>query len=136
MTIKWTTDMSVGVEKIDEQHRELARRINAIYKAVTQDNGPEEVAPVFYFLEEYIVRHFTDEQALMSQYEYPEKDEHLTIHNAFIRDVLSLKIKYEEEGCTPELLEELQERVSDWFVDHVMVRDKALGLFISEKSAQ
>ena len=135
MTVEWTQDMSVGVDKIDEQHRELVRRINTLYAAVEVQKGDEEIISTFYFLEDYIVRHFLDEQTQMFLYKFPDRDEHLSIHNAFMRDIIVLKIKYEEDGPTPELLDELQRRVSDWFKNHVMVKDKELGRFIIEKGA-
>ncbi len=130
MHLEWTSNLSVGVQEIDSQHRELFKRINSLLDATNEDMESEVVNDTFDFLQEYVLHHFTAEQNLMLTRKYPQSDEHMLLHNGFIRDIYRLQDKYEKDGATPELLEAIKSRISEWFLEHVTVRDKALGEFL------
>lgn len=36
--MEWTPDLSVGVEAIDDQHKELIRRMNVFFESMEGDN--------------------------------------------------------------------------------------------------
>ena len=128
--LEWTSALSIGVNDIDNQHKELFQRINSLVDAIDEKRGSEEVSETFIFLQEYVFQHFTAEQNLMLSRHYPESDEHMLLHNGFIRDIYLLQDQYEKDGATPELLSTVKSKVSEWFLDHVTIKDKALGLFL------
>ena len=130
LRLEWTASLSIGVQDIDLQHKELFKRINSLVDAIDGNSGSEAVLDTFDFLQDYVLQHFTAEQNLMLTGKYPESDEHMLLHNGFIRDIYRLQDKYERDGATPELLESVKSRISEWFLEHVTVRDKALGDFL------
>lgn len=130
MHLEWTSNLSVGVQEIDTQHRELFKRINSLVDSIDDMRGSEAVNDTFDFLQEYVLRHFTAEQNLMLTKKYPESDAHMLLHNGFIRDIYRLQDEYERAGATPELMEAIKSRISEWFLEHVTVKDKALGDFL------
>ncbi|NLY30396.1 MAG: hemerythrin, partial [Firmicutes bacterium] len=76
MAIKWTPNLAVGIEKIDEQHKVLFERINALIEACNQGKGKDTVADLITFLKDYVVFHFRDEQQIMLNYKYPQYEQH------------------------------------------------------------
>ena len=46
MIIKWTQNLSVGVREIDDQHKELFKRINEMIYTMTQNNVKHEIMKV------------------------------------------------------------------------------------------
>jgi len=76
MRLEWQTKLETGVEQIDNQHRELYRLVNLVL-----DPGEEtKVEDTLKFLENYVVRHFTDEEALQVASQFPDLPEHKEIH--------------------------------------------------------
>ena len=128
--LEWAANLSVGVSEIDSQHMELFKRINSLVDAINDERGSEVIDDTFEFLQEYVLHHFTAEQNLMLTRKYPESDDHMLLHNGFIRDIYRLQDKHERDGATPELLEAIKSSISEWFLEHVTVRDKALGEFL------
>jgi Hemerythrin len=62
MDLIWDKMWSVGVDKIDRQHKELFNRINLLVCSMKSAKGKEEMITTLNFLEEYVIRHFNDEE--------------------------------------------------------------------------
>ena len=71
MAIEWSDNLSTGVAEIDNQHKELFRRINDLFDACNQGKGKSEVAGVMEFLESYVVEHFGKEENYMKNTAMP-----------------------------------------------------------------
>lgn len=65
MAIEWTQDLSTGSDEIDNQHKELFRRINSLLDACNQGKGREEIGKTVQFLEDYVITHFSAEEEYM-----------------------------------------------------------------------
>jgi len=133
MAVLWRNDLSIGVEAIDNQHKELFNRINTLLDACTQGKGAEEVGSVIKFLEEYVVVHFNHEQSLMTKYNYPEYEAHKAMHIKFVEDFSKLKQQFEKEGATINFVIQTNQVVVDWLVNHISRVDKKLGAFLKDK---
>ncbi|MDH4121535.1 MAG: bacteriohemerythrin [Deltaproteobacteria bacterium] len=133
MAVLWRNDLSIGVELIDNQHKELFVRINNLLDACTQGKGAEEVGSVIKFLEDYVVTHFTDEVGLMTKHRYPEIEGHKALHDQFIQGFNKLKDQFEKEGATINFVIQVNQVVVDWLVNHISRVDKKLGAFLKDK---
>jgi hemerythrin len=98
MAITWKEDLKIGVDQIDNQHKELISRIDGLFEACNNGKGKEEVLNVVDYLGEYVVTHFSDEEALQRKYGYPEYDMHKQLHTQFIKDFGVLKNNLNEGG--------------------------------------
>lgn len=133
MTMKWTDDLSVGVDVIDAQHRELFATAGALLAAVEQNEGLSEVTKTIVFLEGYVENHFRMEEMYMKRYSYPGYPDHKKEHTAFIGDFYDLRQELDNDGVTPDLTVRLANRVGDWLIHHIGRMDKALGAFLKER---
>ncbi len=135
MELQWTTDMQVGVEDIDVQHKELFVRINRLRTALSQGRGKVEINRTIRFLEEYVVEHFAGEERYMADLAYPYAGLHTTEHADFIRDFSMIKEKLErleQDGMiTTFAVIEAQRKLYDWLVNHIARSDKVLGAYIA-----
>jgi len=129
---EWTEALSVGVEAIDAQHRELFAAINALLR---EEGGAilNEVPKVVAFLEEYVTNHFGMEEIYMRRLSYPGYPFHKGEHVSFINDFYDLRDEYDANGATPELADKMGRYMGDWLVNHIGKIDKALGAFLQEK---
>lgn len=133
MVQKWTEELSVGVDIIDTQHKELFATADALLEAIEKDGGRGEVTKVVAFLEEYVENHFQMEEMYMKRYTYPDYPRHKIEHTTFINDFYDLRQELDNDGVTPELTLRLADRVGDWLVNHIGRMDKALGTFLKER---
>lgn len=132
--MQWTEDLTVGVEKIDEQHKELFRRIEALVKSVKAKECKYQIGPTFKFLDDYIVTHFGDEEKIMQDSAYPKFEAHKALHEKFVRDFRALRAELEDEPSSYNRSVMTNQIVVDWIVDHIKQRDIEFGRFIGKSA--
>jgi len=80
MAIKWTPNLSVGVDFIDEQHKIWFEKADQLFSAGQRGEAKEYILQMFDFLEEYTNTHFRDEEEYMASINYPELDAQKKAH--------------------------------------------------------
>lgn len=133
MAIQWDQSLSVGIDEIDNQHKELFNRVNALLDACNQGKGKQVVGEIIDFLGDYVITHFGAEERYMQQYNYPDYDAHKAMHDGFIDSFGQLKKKFESEGPGIQLVLQTNRTVVDWLIKHIGNTDKALGAFLKTK---
>lgn len=133
MAIYWSEDLATGVQIIDDQHKELFSRINALLDACSVGRGKEEVGKVLQFLEEYVASHFSEEETRMQQYGYPGQAYHKSQHDEFRANFADLKKTFDAEGPGVFIVIKTNRVVVDWLSAHIRRVDKALGAFLKDK---
>lgn len=125
--MEWTPDLSVGVEQIDAQHRELFRRINELVEAVRKSECKYIIDDVIKFLHDYVIEHFGDEEALMVKYDYPEYREHRARHVKFIADLAGMEEELKNETSSYTRSVYTNQMVVNWITGHIKTVDRKLG---------
>ena len=131
--MEWTEDLSVGVGEIDEQHKELFRRINDLVKAIKQARCKYTIDETIGFLEDYAQSHFTMEEEWMQRTGYGEFGRHMAQHRVFLESLAQLKKQAAEprvQGASYELSVTTNQVVVDWIVVHIQKIDKRFGEFL------
>jgi len=134
--MEWTKDLSVGVELIDEQHRELFKRINDLVNSIKKSECKLTIGGTLQFLDEYAREHFGAEEKLMQEYGYAAFEYHKAQHSLFLQSLQDLKRMSEGpevKGSNYELSVTTNQVVVDWIIDHIMKIDRKLGDFLREK---
>lgn len=137
--MQWTEDLSVGVQTIDEQHKELFSRINSLVDAIKSHTCKYKIGDVIKFLEDYIVEHFSIEERIMLESGYPNYGPHRFQHEKFMQNFAELRVELEklEGGVRPgsyDLSVATNQIVVDWILEHIAMVDKQLGAFLMKKS--
>ncbi len=133
MAVQWTPDLATSVKEIDDQHKELFKRVDALLTAWTNGAGREEVQNIIRFLNDYVVYHFDAEEKYMDKYGYSNAATHKAQHKVFVNAWEKLKERYVRGGTDDTLIKKTNEQVVDWFVSHIRYVDKAMGLFLKMK---
>jgi hemerythrin len=135
MTITWTDDLAVGIHEIDDQHKELFDRINALIEACNQGKGRVEIGKTVAFLEEYVETHFGTEESNMVKLQYPEYAAHKQQHLLFKKNFADIKRQLEEEGPGVHIIILTNHMVIEWLRNHIRTRDKEFGAFLQGRSS-
>lgn len=127
----WTEDFSVGVEQIDEQHQRLIRMINRLVAEPHAKTQSETVSDLLYNMTKYANEHFTTEEAMMRQCNYPQIEEHISQHRAYRKKIVAF--------CTATMnhVETVPDAMlhflSEWWTDHVRTSDMAYKPYFLEQ---
>ena len=131
-----TKDMEVGVALIDEQHKELIKRLNAVTEMGAQAVSKEETQKTINFLEEYVIRHFRDEEGLQRQCGYKKYDWHRGQHQSYIDAFKKMKEEFAAHGPSAKFTVNLNTSLINWIVNHIKVVDVELGKYYREHIQQ
>ncbi|TAN44124.1 MAG: bacteriohemerythrin [Nitrospirae bacterium] len=131
--LKWTDDLLVGIDSIDDQHKELFDRIGKFYDSIDKGLTADKVSEIMDYLADYANTHFTTEESYMSQYGYPEYSYHKDQHHGFISDLYAIQKRLNTYGFSNLLGAELEGSLYHWLVDHVSKVDKKLAKYLKDK---
>ena len=133
MKIEWQEYLSIGMTEIDNQHKMLFNKFNALLAAYEKGCSADEVNRLFAFLGTYVITHFSDEERLMQRLSFPDYPEHLEMHREFIRQVAALKERLGSEGPTRELVASIGLTINGRLIEHISGMDRAIGRFMKER---
>jgi hemerythrin len=132
MYLNWDWTLDIGIESIDNQHRELVNRLDQLLTSVEEGKGHDEVIKTLDFLEEYVIKHFDEEEKIQKEINYPLFDIQHTQHEEFKKELKEFRKTFETQGTTPALVLNIQDKLIDWFKNHIINLDKDLGDYLIE----
>jgi hemerythrin len=121
----WNKSLETGVEKIDQQHKELFVQAEKLLDRTQAQRIPETLE----FLKNYVARHFTDEEALQRKVQYPKSAFHHNLHVDFVNKYKQLYDQYKESGEKLSVVLAINSLVINWLKDHIMIHDKEFCQF-------
>ncbi|MDN5277477.1 MAG: hemerythrin [Clostridiales bacterium] len=130
MSIKWRPELEIGIEEIDRQHKALINAVNDFLQACAEGKGKEEVGSTMDFLSDYVVTHFNYEQDYQKKYDYPKYEQHLRMHQAFLKEVENLKKKFEDEGASLHFTIQFSKKVVNWIITHIGGADAEFAAYV------
>ena len=132
--ITWSDNMSVGVAKIDKEHRKLIELINLLHSEMAAGKSNQVMGKVLDELIAYTKGHFAMEETLFRTYSYPQASAHTQEHDALTKKVLDLQGEF-KAGKTfigaPTL-----NFLRDWLTQHILKQDMAYKLFFESKGVK
>lgn len=133
--IEFTDDMLIGVDLVDNEHRELVKKINDFIEKISsvQSVTKEDIENVFSFMEDYARVHFRDEEKLMEEHSCSILNFQKVQHNFFLLEAKKLKFDLDQKGLTDEVLSKVQSLLIDWIVAHIKGIDKKIKDCIDKK---
>ncbi len=130
MSFTWNDNLAVGVEEIDEQHREIFARFDKLSLACQEQHGGDVVKELIDFLHEYVEKHFAAEEALMQKLAYPGLAVQLEQHAAFRKDLDALTVENEQGMDAHKLSLAVDRRLVQWFILHIRNLDSEMAQFV------
>ena len=130
--LELTKDLLTGITAIDEQHRELFSRGNAVLFPEEDRMGIRDILDSLNFLIKYVNRHFFAEERLMKTYDYPRREGHEAQHLRLCRDVDKLYREARGTNSVDGMASALHYLFSDWFVYHIKEWDQHYVQFLQQ----
>jgi hemerythrin len=129
--LTWYDSFSVGIEKIDDQHKKFFDLINKAYSAMENSNGTETIGGVLNELREYVVYHFETEESWMEACSYPDIEIHKQEHRYAVKRAVELLMQYEE--IKKDVIFDLLKFLGDWIINHILESDIDYIPYVKDK---
>jgi hemerythrin len=129
--ICWKDEYSVGVEKIDRQHRHLFEIINKLIDRSASSSDFKIVSETLTEMLKYAKEHFTTEEELMQEYGYPEIEQHKEQHIYFFKTTAELSINALNKQSM--VASEIVEFLKMWLTLHILKCDMKYKEFFKAK---
>jgi hemerythrin len=128
----WNDELVLGIAKIDEQHRWLVDRINAMHDELSKPAPDRKaVGDILEALVDYTMNHFIVEEEIFKRHAYPQTDAHLAEHNGFTGKIIALLDKF--QAGASDVGNDTMALLKDWLTHHILVVDKAYVPFFKSK---
>jgi len=134
MNISLSDDFLIGIDTIDEQHKEFFNLVNELFETCTHNKCKRDIDDIFKKLGDYIAFHFSEEERLHLETRYPGYKEHKIAHLNFIEFYKELKKNYYSSGSDPEIVKQLKTLLVDWLIQHITHADKQFAEYYKEKT--
>jgi len=131
--IRWTPALAIGHAEIDEQHRELFRRVAALLEAMTEGDGTAATR-LFDYLGTYAADHFAAEEQLMRESSFPGLTVHKAAHDRFVRDYQALKELHHSSGANGAVTVKAKSWLVEWLQKHIGNTDVQLARYLVKKA--
>lgn len=133
----WKDKYELGVPLIDEQHKELFRRVEAFMQILRSsdswENKVQGVNETLEFMKNYVVEHFRDEEAYQRSIGYPNSDSHKKVHADMVKYVVEVSEEYARSGYNEQLMQQFAGKLLAWLINHVASEDQRIADYAAGK---
>jgi hemerythrin len=113
----WDDSYSVGIKKLDDQHKRLFEIINEMNNLTLKKTSSVIFRDVLEKLMEYIIYHFYAEEEFLKKHGYPQFDAHRREHEVMRNQVKGYYTKCVNEDFTR--VNMVLEELIDWLHNHL-----------------
>ncbi|HHV72793.1 MAG TPA: hemerythrin family protein [Clostridia bacterium] len=135
MSFKWKDEYSMGIAKIDQQHKRLFEIGSQIYELARLKDDVDhfdEIVAIIGELKDYTKYHFQFEEELMDLYQYPQVKLHKLEHFSFIKKLNDLDLDRIDED-QERVIMDLLDFVISWVTNHIIKSDFLYKDFLKGK---
>lgn len=132
--VEWKDDYSVGIDSIDQQHKRLLNLINQLQTAVDYSTGEQFEREALDELVDYTKTHFSYEEGLMKDNDYPDFEAHKLQHEKMFKKVEEVLSEYEQDHDTA--MSNAAEFLKDWLIRHINGTDKEYSSYLIGKGVK
>lgn len=132
--IEWDPSFSVGIERLDEQHKRIIGMINGLASESRATGRSMIITEMLIRLTSFANDHFRAEEDLLEKHGYPDLGRQKEAHSAFCNRLMTFfgEPSHPSESVPKELLRFLH----DWWVGHILETDMAYRPFLEARGAE
>ncbi|MEK9150304.1 MAG: bacteriohemerythrin [Candidatus Desantisbacteria bacterium] len=132
--IKWDDSFSVGVKKLDEQHRQIVGIINKLIDTTSVSVDSELISDTLTEMRQYASDHFETEEHLLTEYKYPDYKSHKDHHIEFRKNTAGFSVDTLQYKRT--VPAEILTYLKEWWVNHILNTDMEYKAFFIERGVK
>ncbi len=118
--MKWNNSLAIGIEAIDNQHKQIFEHLLAIENSVAKRDPWHILRFLLSQLAEYMKFHLAVEEAMLEIVRYPQRAEHGQAHAKIMEQIAELEKQLQKTGSGADLVSFFEDR----FIRHVLADDR------------
>jgi hemerythrin-like metal-binding protein len=122
---EWDHRYEIGIESVDEDHRQIIKLINDFHDLLLQGGSRAEVIDLLGVVYTNIRSHFVSEEEIMRSMDYPDYRIHKADHDRLLEEIDEISSDYEAGKYFNKPLA-LADRLKNWFDTHFFDMDGKL----------
>jgi hemerythrin len=122
--LQWKPEYSVGIQSIDDEHREMINLINTTYEKLDSDADADQVEEYLGEILSTISMHFALEERIMRNAAYGEFQAHKDDHEVLLDRLRDLMDDFFDDPASG--ASRLEQGLSVWFAEHFSTFDARL----------
>ncbi|NOV28778.1 bacteriohemerythrin [Methylomonas sp. ZR1] len=130
--LTWNDQLLVGIESVDNQHRQLVALINRLDELNALGADLQTVLETVKQLVEYTVEHFQHEEQLMMEAGFNPRmqDQHCQQHQEFIDKMQQVHVEAQSDVSV--ISKDLLDFLVDWLCHHILKTDKLMAISLNQ----
>lgn len=128
---QWRQEYNTNIQAMDEHHRELFKTADRLYEEIHSGRNQSVLEDTLNFMIRYTRDHFSQEEKLMEDYDFPEYEVHIKHHLRLIQEVQELKDKYAAGEIRMDM--SIVNFLKDWIINHILTEDRKYGPYLNDK---
>ncbi len=120
--MEWSSDLSVSVDEIDEQHQKLVELVNELNEAMSEGKSKEALGDILSELIEYTDYHFQTEEDYMEEFDFAGYSQHKRAHDQFVEKVTDFQSEFKSGKLL--LSVKIMNFLKDWVAEHIKGLDQ------------
>ena len=128
---QWRDAYNTNIKEMDEHHQQLFQMANRLFEEIHSGKDKSVLAETLDFLIHYTEEHFSKEEKMMEDYDFPEYEDHIKQHERLIFEVQEMKDKYAAGEIQMDM--RLVNFLKDWIINHILTEDRKYGPYLHDK---
>jgi hemerythrin len=128
---QWRNEYNTNIKEMDEHHRALFETANKLYEEIHSGRNQSVLEDTLNFLIGYTEDHFSQEEKLMEDYDFPDCEIHIKHHVRLIQEVQELQSKYAAGAIRMDM--SIINFLKDWIINHILTEDRKYGPYLNDK---
>ena len=120
--IEWGEAFITGIDTIDKQHRGLIELLNELSQDFDENKARENLETTLEKLFDYTKYHFSTEEYIMRQANYPDYQKHKDEHDGFVKKVKEFLGNFIDDK--EDLTKDIVDFLSEWVKNHILKTDR------------
>lgn len=130
--IDWSDLLSVDIKDMDDEHKELFKRINTLLTAMLDRSKSYNLLDISSYISDYIDFHFRHEEQMLQKHNYPKLEEHKKLHKKYEDDFSKIQDRIKNGDYEALILIDIQEKVITWLIEHIANVDQEYSNYLKE----
>lgn len=127
--IGWTGHYQLGIQTIDQQHRNLLKLINELADVSHLEQPVQVTGALLAQLFSNMAKHFDHEEELLELRRFPQAQVHKAEHTRYLSRLEELNQRFARTPSSETLLL-IHRLLAQWFVEHIEQEDRLFAPYL------
>ena len=132
--LEWDERLAIQTD-IDKDHKKLFHIFNMLSSALSSNGNQTRILELMKELVSYTSYHFSREEKLMQEMDYPGLLAHKNQHKVFVNSIKDVYNRYKQEQTNSIAFEAL-EFIKNWLINHIQKVDRGYAPYIKNPSSE